>query len=251
MLRIKLLIAHVITSPIAGWLIGFFFPSTISSLKWPQLKIRNSKVLKFRTKAQFYWGLYESAELRFVQKYVPTNSTILELGSSIGVMASFLTKFKNPRRMILVEAYPALIPLLEANLNLNGATNFKIRNAAVTSSKTDLYFTPGEDTISGQLTTNPTTGSIAVEGVRLLDLVESEGLHGYILISDVEGAELSFLLQENSLNNCELLVIELHQSSSNGREYSTSELTQIIISSHGLELVDKYGDVLVFRKPTI
>jgi FkbM family methyltransferase len=85
-------------------------------------------------------GIVESAELRFVQKYVPTNSTILELGSSIGVVASFLAAYKNPKRMILVEAYPDLIPLLKDNLTLNNATNFKILNAAISSTKKDLYF---------------------------------------------------------------------------------------------------------------
>jgi hypothetical protein len=39
--------------------------------------------------AQFYFNAYESAEIRFISKYLKTDLPVIELGSSIGVISLY------------------------------------------------------------------------------------------------------------------------------------------------------------------
>jgi hypothetical protein len=109
-------------------------------------------------------------------------------------------------------------------------------------------FLPGLDTISGRLVDSNLEGSIRLDCIRLFDLVEMETLDDFILISDIEGAELAYLLQENSLLKCSMIIIELRASSEAGREYRTQELLQLIENHHLFKKIGKYGDVLVFKR---
>ena len=68
-----------------------------------------------------YWDMYETAELRFVQRYLPSDLDVVELGGSIGVVASQIARRLEPgRQLISVEANPQIVNLLRENIGKNG-----------------------------------------------------------------------------------------------------------------------------------
>lgn len=73
----------------------------------------SSAVFSDRVKAQMFWRVYESAECRFVQRYLVGAQYAIELGSSLGVVSSHVASvMRDGGRLICVEANPALIPAI-------------------------------------------------------------------------------------------------------------------------------------------
>lgn len=249
-MSLKLVVANLLNSPLLGSIISRIFPNYISSIRIPKIKINNSPLILNSTKAQFFWGFYESAELRFIRKYVPEGSNILELGASIGVVASVCFKLKNASRLLLVESNPELIPLIEGNLSLNGVKNAKILNKAVTSIVTNFWFNPGRDTVSGSISpTKISDKASIVEGVQLSDLIRQEKLDDFVLISDIEGSEISFILgSAKVLERCKMIIIELHRVVYEGIEYSVDDMIDLLIKNHRFTQIDRYGSVVAFTR---
>jgi len=247
-MKFKLLIATILTSSFFVFFIDLFFARAVPCLLWRKISIINSNLIKGFTKAQFFFGLYESAELRFISKYLPPHSVVVELGSSMGVVASFVANYLTHKRLVLVEANPTLIPLIQQNLLLNQVSNFSIFNLAITDRSTKLWFTPGSDTISGGITHEAKNDSELVEGIKLAELLDRAGVDDCVLISDIEGAEVSFILDGNGLKKCSMLVIELHEVDFNGRSYNPKDMVALLVSTHGFNLIDQYGNVAVFAR---
>ena len=69
----------------------------------------------------FLLGLYEMPE-RLLLHHLPTDSTLLDLGGCLGVLSCLANRrLRNPAGHVVVEANPALIPVLTANRDRNGA----------------------------------------------------------------------------------------------------------------------------------
>ena len=67
-----------------------------------------------------YWGLYESAEIRFVQRYVGDDVDVVELGSSLGVVScQIASQLSGDTRLVCVEANEEMLPTLRRNIANN------------------------------------------------------------------------------------------------------------------------------------
>ena len=54
-----------------------------------------------------FWGIYETAELRLIERHLPRDIDVIELGGSIGVIAAQIAGHLIPgTRLISVEANP-------------------------------------------------------------------------------------------------------------------------------------------------
>ena len=151
---VKAVIARGLCDPVVGSLIARAYSDLIPS--HGLVFNTRSPLIADGTKAAIYWGLYERDELRFVSRYLGDHPTVVELGSSIGVVACHIRRKIGPtRRLICVEASPQLSELLARNLKLNGLDhNVTILNKAIAYSNEDdgeVAFELGRGSASGRI----------------------------------------------------------------------------------------------------
>ncbi len=83
--------------------------------------------------------------------------------------------------------------------------------------------------------------------MSVFDLKEFE-IEEYAIVSDIEGSEIEFLLNENdSLKKCKQLLIELHATDYD-KYYSVEDIKDIIITRHNFKLIKRRGPVFYFEK---
>ena len=81
------------------------------------------------------WGLYtephEPHERALLKRWLPKDLPIVEFGGGIGVVScSANRRLDRPEQHIVIEANPAVTPLLEQNRDLNGC-RFQVKNMAL------------------------------------------------------------------------------------------------------------------------
>lgn len=91
--------------------------------------------------------------------------------------------------------------------------------------------------------------SVRVSKVSLQQVCMQYGLKQFGLACDIEGAEVGFILSDNeALKKCQQIIIELHKTDYQGREYSIDELCEIIHHKHGFSLRARRAGVCVFER---
>lgn len=216
----------------------------------------SSPVFTPRVKAQLFWGVYESAECRFVQAHLGGTQCAIELGSSLGVVSSLLARMmQDEGRLVCVEANPTLLPVVEAALAGIGAekrlTTNVIHAAIVADRKQqEASLVVGAETVGSTIVDRPACRdkAVSVPAVTLSEVVEDAGFAHYVLVSDIEGAEISFILaDQDALRSCRRMVIELHDSSFGSRRVESDELLGVLID-RGFRMVDRRGPVVVLDR---
>jgi FkbM family methyltransferase len=208
-------------------------------------------------KAMLFWGIYESAEARFVQRYLSADRDVIELGSSIGVISSLVRrKLRRDKSLICLEMNPLLMAQLTRNVRENSSTeNVHFINCAIAQDPTggaaSTYFRPEADNTCSRLSiTNNSDELVKVQTTKLSDIIDSYDVQEFSLISDIEGAEASFIFFEpQTLATCRQLIIELHDTWISNRTITASEMRELI-EGIGFRLVDGYGNVFAFEKTT-
>lgn len=66
---------------------------------------------------------FELAELRFVRDNLRKRAAIVDVGANVGNHAVFLSRFLEPRRILVLEPNLELVDVLNYNLHANGATD--------------------------------------------------------------------------------------------------------------------------------
>jgi FkbM family methyltransferase len=203
--------------------------------------------VKDKTKAMLFWKMYESAELRFVKKYMDSSYDVVELGGSIGAISIQIGRKIKGRKLISVEANPSLLKIQRENLAANGIANFEQINAAYGSEKQSVWFALGEENTLGKIGEEGKGNGFLVETISLSAIVKAYGLSDYALVCDIEGAEIDLLLHEQeALRMCKLMVIETHETVDQNRRYSAEEMKTMLLQM-GFELIDQQGVNLVLR----
>src|SRR5262249_50614366 len=85
-------------------------------------------------RGKFTADTYELPERALAKRHLPPTATVLELGGCIGVVACVINHIlQQPRRHVVVEGNPSIIPVLKRNRDLNGCA-FQIVHGVVTQS---------------------------------------------------------------------------------------------------------------------
>jgi FkbM family methyltransferase len=206
-------------------------------------------------KARIFWGLYESAEVRYVRRYLRTDLDVVELGSSIGVVSAHIAKTIQPGfRLICVEANASLLPYLECNL----ATNVPevpaiVHHAAVSyerppNSQGTLVL--GNDHLMAKLSETRRGGGsgISVPFTTLRELLKTYSVQEYALVCDIEGAEAGLLRDDGqALSTCQQIIIELHDTFIDGVPVSISDMRGML-ERQGFQQHAAYGGVHVYGR---
>ena len=209
----------------------------------------SDKVITPVTKTLLYWGSYEKKEISFVQKYLTENEDVIELGSSIGVMGSIISQKQTTGKYISVEADPALINANAKNLALNRKSDYVLLNKAVDYFNKTVSFSASKSTLTGKINRNNLDTSTAIiETITLNEICTTYNLNNFTLVSDIEGAEITILINDEiALKKCKKIIIEFHDTEYNGRKYLIQDMVNIVINNN-FKILDHCESVFVFIK---
>ncbi len=256
---VKSRIAAMLCHPLVGRALAAYCRDRIRS---GDLSIRTiHPSISPRTKAQIFWGIYESAEIRFVQRHLRSGLDVLEVGSSLGVVSSHAcSRLAAAARMVCVEANPELIATIEENLTTNcSGRAFSVLNRALDyensggSTRLRLSGDTSESQLGRLSRSADRAASVAreveVPSTTIADLVRETGLRDYALISDVEGAEAGFVFADRTeLDGCRQIIIELHDTEHAGRRLTWQDLRAELVGRFGFRVVDGFGCVQVLER---
>jgi FkbM family methyltransferase len=212
-------------------------------------------------KAQLAFGIYESAEIRLIRKYLSGRSRVLELGASLGVTTAHILDVAAPgAEVVCVEANPDLMAALRATVAAAaGRTGAKVRtiNGAVppdSSARSPVVaFTLGRRHLGSQASWVDPAGAgdpgrqLRVPAVDLSEVVRD--WTDYALVCDIEGAEAALILSAQPvLTGADRLIIELHETTYRGAAVTVADLRAALLNMGFLSLEER-GRVLVLDGP--
>jgi FkbM family methyltransferase len=247
---LKLRVARIVTSDKAGRLIG-----TVSGNRvrhhglWFDVRGRDFSP---QVRAQMFWGAYESAETRMIRGLLRGSTAVVELGSSLGVTSAHIASLMAPGgRLVCVEANPRLLAGLRGRL-ARRAVSLRVDfvHAAVTDHCGEAVFSLSRMTASSRLgAIRPHDAAVKVPALTLREILRQTGVTDFDLVSDIEGAESAFLLQDpDALRGCRRAVIELHDTRVDGRAVSVSDLLEAAAAA-GLRIIRRHGPVVSLARP--
>jgi FkbM family methyltransferase len=209
-------------------------------------------------KAQLAFGIYESAEIRFIRKYLRGYLKVLELGASLGVTAThILDVAAQGAEVVCVEANPRLLTTLRATTTAaaerTGATVRIIHGAvppdpAIGSQSVVLML--GRSHLGSQAASARDADADRHVRVPAVDLAEVvRDWTDYALVCDIEGAEAALILSaQPALTRASRLVIEMHETAYRKTSVTVADLRHALLDM-GFTPVAEHGRVLVLDGP--
>lgn len=242
---------RLLLGPGMGSLVSAVFRGRVPCLRFPGPRVRLEGTPPSHAAAVFF-GVYEGAEIRFIHEDLRRDLDVVELGSSIGVVASHLVRHLEPgRRVICVEANPDLLPLLEKNVRANAlSAEPHFVHAAIDYEHAEVSLVTGMTNLGGRTVGRDVAGrrTHRVPTTTLGSLVERFDLGAYALVSDIEGAEWGFVRNDRkALEGCRQLVLEMH-GEREGDETKVDELARIVSDELGFVLRKRHGPVGFFER---
>lgn len=241
-LLVKKYIAKFLVNNTTGSIISIIYKHKI---RFNNLIIDISNVvIKKKIAASLFFKTYESAEVRFISQFLQNyKGTIVELGSSIGVVTSTIAKANPDAAIFSFEADSRFIPIIENNLQLNEIKNVKCYNEVIGSE--GYIFSVGTDNTMGKIV----KGTSDLNNFKKLSSVlQMHNITDFVLVSDIEGAEYFFLFEESDLfKNCHLMIIELHPIEIKNKLITVDEMMEKI-KSLGFDILAVYGSNVVAKK---
>jgi FkbM family methyltransferase len=209
-------------------------------------------------KAQPAFGIYESAEIRFIRKYLRGYRQVLELGSSLGVTAAHILDVAGPgAEVVRVEANPHLLGTLRATTattaERTGAHVKTIHGAvppdlAIGSQSVVLMLGRSHlGSQAGSARSGDPGRQLRVPAVDLAEVIR--GWTDYAVVCDIEGAEATLILSAQPvLTGASRLVIELHETTYAEKPVTVADLKDALLNI-GFTLVAENGRVMVLNGP--
>ncbi len=208
-----------------------------------------------RIKAKLFLRGYEPVEINFVKKYLRPDRDVIDLGSSLGVVASHVgRKLHGGRRVICVEANPQLLDIIRANVSRNAPhVQMETVSGAVDyppDRRPLVELALGFDNLVAHIVEEGLVpNGILVPTVSLSEIVRRFDLQEYALVSDIEGSEAGLLEMDGAaLTHCRQMIIELHHTVRRERIILAEELAAELRQKHGFRQIDRRGSVYVFEK---
>jgi len=191
-------------------------------------------------------NLYEEPERAAVKAFVSPELPVVELGACIGVVSCITNRrLRNPEDQVVVEANPALLPILEQNRERNGC-HFKIVNAAISYGAQTIRFNV-DNNILASSAHNAENGGVVVSTTTLERLLDEHGFKHATLSCDIEGAELQLVEHELKTlsERISTIIMELHDRLVG--EEPTRQMLETL-ERVGFKIVSRDGDVVVLQR---
>lgn len=230
--------------------------------------LATSRKMSFPDYFNLVRGRYEGAERAILRETFQKSSTIIEIGSNIGVVAALAldSKLESNGKMICVEPNPDSHGALYKNLSraqkrrANDGIQLNVIHAAVSGPQSaavgEAEFIQRADLssgLSGQVTPKANDSSLVnVEVTSLSHILQAHNVNGpYSLICDAEGAEIPMIFEDAAaLDHCSQMLIELHQPSLTGRNDVPPEVMVRELERLGFRLSERQHDTYYLKKPS-
>ena len=155
----------------------------------------DNPLVNVRMKSTLADGTYEREERMLIERFLPPDLPVIELGGAIGVVSCFTNRrLVQPEQHVVAEANPLLIPTLSFNRDLNNC-QFTVRHTALGYDSDQVDFYSGATFLTGSLLP-VSRRSVRVPATTLGSLLEAVGFPTASLIADIEGAEASLVERE-------------------------------------------------------
>lgn len=193
--------------------------------------------------SSIFWGVWEAAEIRFAKRFAKS-STIIELGSSVGVTLGVLANNRKNTKFICLEASLINFNKLSTLKNLlPHNNNYILINKAIAYGVESIQFEHTSTTGSKVLRNKDQlmVKENIVPATTLSKLIcEYEIKETYTLITDIEGAEAVIFFEDfDGLRNCKEIIAELEDTN----QYSIIEQINQL-ENIGFTLIERYGNVV-------
>ena len=197
---------------------------------------------------------YEAEEAGMVRDFLRPGTNVIELGGCFGVVSALIRRTIGPdAHHIIVEANPALIPILSRNAmqNSNPARTEVINAAVDYSGSQSVSFSIGQNSHMSRVGEG-SKRTVTVPALRLSEIAERIAGEPYALVCDIEGAELALVEAEaGALSRVDLIILETHPKSY-PKNRADSDRFLAILESVGFRSVRVERDVVCLRRePTM
>jgi len=197
---------------------------------------------------------FESAEIKFVQKYLRPGMTALDIGAHHGLYTLLASKQVGPSgKVVAFEPSPRERKQLSRNVSLNSCANVRISPFALGSnrSETDLYLVDGGEDGCNSLRppiVNSETHPVRVDVYPFDDIAPELGLRKVDFVKlDVEGAELDVLNGALGLLRTvprPVLLVEVYDIRTEPWGYKAREIVQFLArNGYGWFLLNEDGSL--------
>jgi FkbM family methyltransferase len=253
MLRLKVALARALSSPLPAHAIGWAFRHRIPNRGL--VFDTTDPVITPSVEAQLLFRTYESAEIRLLRRHFPDAKTVIDLGSSIGVVAShILSRMSSKGHLICVEANPFLLDCLKRTVGQHSrGQTIDFVNAAVHYGDGPAFLRTARQSVDSALTHDPTdVRVIEVPSTTLSRLLTDFSVDvEYALVCDIEGAEARMILEDpQALQHCTFLLAELHQTMFRDVPISPLDM-RTALEGQGFRVAAERGVVHVFVRPDV
>jgi FkbM family methyltransferase len=216
----------------------------------------NSSVISTRLKSRFLFNNYETPEREALQLFLDPTLPVIELGGSVGVVACLTNrKLSNPGQHVVVEANPALVPLLEENRDRNKC-GFTVLPRAYAYGRDYVLFHSNVTNFLGSSTltysdaeaiAGEVVNDVEVKTISLQAIMDQYGFDRCTLICDIEGGEAELVEHESALirDKVATIIIEVHAGFI-GEDTTRDMLVRL--ESLGFRSIFHKWDTYVFQK---
>ena len=194
-------------------------------------------------------GEYEAPERIATKRYIRRDIPVVELGASLGVVSCLVNRrLRNRKNHVVVEANPALLPILAENRDRNRC-EFDIVHGAAGAEGSTIRFYMGSDALNSSSLAR-TERSVEVPVISVAEIVKLRGFERCALVCDIEGAELNLLRAELATlqGHVEMFIVEFHPAI-NGQD--SLEAACLLLRKHGFHKMWQQRDTLVFRNTAL
>ena len=191
-------------------------------------------------------GKHEAPERTLIRRYLNRALPLVEFGGAIGVVSCVANALLDDRsRHVVVEANPALIPMLDANRRRNNG-QFTIEHGAIGYGSPVLRFPVAQDILESS-TFVATASTVDVPSTSLRAVLEAHRFERCNLVCDIEGAEVD-LVREEALalrQHVDVLIMEVHE-----RVVGQDVCDRMMRSLKGLgfEMLERVWDTVAMRR---
>jgi FkbM family methyltransferase len=240
-------VARVLSSKPVGWAVGTALRHRIPSCGL--VFDTRDPAITHQVEAQLFFGIYESAEIRLVQRHIHGARVVLDLGSSLGIVSShILAEMPEDGHLICVEANPHLLMYLDKNTRDHArGQSIDIVHGAISSGGGPTLLQVNDASVTSHLASPDDQRGAQVPSLTLADLLERFDINEpFVVVSDIEGAEVDMILGgQEALRGCSLLIAELHSIVRDGEAVTVRQVHEQILR-RGFRVLDQSGPVFAY-----
>jgi FkbM family methyltransferase len=161
-------------------------------------------------RARFLLHRYEVPERVLTRKHIARDATVLELGGCLGVVSCMVNRrLADPRRHVVFEPHPLIVPYLEANRARN-CCGFQVRQQIIARAPTASFYRR-DPSIAGSSTVRIGRLKIEVPTTTVERVEQETGFAFDSLVIDIEGGEHQFFAENTSLaERLRIAIVEFH-----------------------------------------